>query len=403
MRCHMAKPTRKVVTVLGNFSGRNAGDAAILGGLLKDLTDRFPDTPLQFLVPTINPRFILKAFSRYPVKPVSLLPTNLSLKILGIPIFRAVGKADLVLVTDNILFDRKLYNPLHNYLYTLSWVLPWGARRGVPVVLYNMSLGPVPTKAGKACLTRILKASKKIILREEPSIQLVANLSPNSPDPILRADCALSADPASDSTVEASAREIGVFQSGRPTLGFNVNAYIDDYVASGSDRISKSRFQEIVAGVIDRAIRELDAEVLLVCTQPMDLAVENGVYQRVQEKERVFRIQNPVLGHQEIAGFLRRLDAFVGMRTHSLILSASVHTPLAAIISYPKTTGFLRTIGMEGISLEFDRFSAETLWDLVSEVWEKREELKARLGPAVEEERKKARAAADELSEWLGP
>ncbi len=110
------RPTR--ITVLGNFSGRNAGDAAILGGLLKDVTETFPHREFQFLVPTINTRFLRDSYQGYPVRAVSLLPTNLSLKILGLPVIRSALGADLVLVTDAILFDRKLYNPLFNYLHT---------------------------------------------------------------------------------------------------------------------------------------------------------------------------------------------------------------------------------------------------------------------------------------------
>ena len=83
----------KKICVLGNFSGRNAGDAAILGGLLEDVSSRYPDT--LFTVPTINTGFVRRAFSRYRVKPVSLMPWNLSLKILGLPVFTSTLGAGL--------------------------------------------------------------------------------------------------------------------------------------------------------------------------------------------------------------------------------------------------------------------------------------------------------------------
>jgi polysaccharide pyruvyl transferase WcaK-like protein len=145
------------VAVIGNYSGRNAGDAAILGGLLRDITETYPERDFAFEVPTINPGFIRRAYPEYPVRPVGLLPWHLSVKILGLPIVRCVLRADLVLVTDAILFDHKLYNPLFNYLHTLSWVLPMAARRGVPIVLYNVSLGPVYTEAGRDWLIRVLE------------------------------------------------------------------------------------------------------------------------------------------------------------------------------------------------------------------------------------------------------
>jgi len=100
----------KTICVLGNNSGRNAGDAAILGGLLEDISALYPG--VLFLVPTIRPSFVAENFRRYNVRPVSLMPWNLSLKILGLPVFSSTSGADLVLVTDAILFDLKLYNPL---------------------------------------------------------------------------------------------------------------------------------------------------------------------------------------------------------------------------------------------------------------------------------------------------
>jgi polysaccharide pyruvyl transferase WcaK-like protein len=184
------------VTVIGNFSGRNAGDAALLEGLLRDVTTEFPNSQLEFRVPTIKPRFVRDAYADFPVRPVGLLPWNLSLKILGVPIFRTVLNADLVLVTDAILFDRKLYNPTFNYLFTLSHVFPLAARRGVPIVLYGVSLGSLSTPAGARCLTRVLESSARVIVRDTDSADLARELHPAGEKPIIAADCALSAIPA---------------------------------------------------------------------------------------------------------------------------------------------------------------------------------------------------------------
>ena len=108
----------KRINVLGNYSGRNAGDAAILGGLLQDIMAVQPD--VRFTIPTINTRFVRETYAEFPVKPISLMPWTLSVKILGLPTLLGVLRADLILVTVAILFDRKLFNPLFNYLHTLS-------------------------------------------------------------------------------------------------------------------------------------------------------------------------------------------------------------------------------------------------------------------------------------------
>ena len=396
-----ASPFR--ICVVGNFSGRNSGDAAILGGLLHDITGAFRDRPLLFEVPTINTRFVRETYRDFPVRPVSLLPTHLSVKILGLPIVRSVLRADLVLVTDAILFDRMLYNPLFNYLHTLSWVLPWGARRGVPVVLYNVSLGPVTTAAGRKCLARVLRSTRKIIVRDRPSAALARAIAPELAEPTVAADCALSTEPAPPARVDEIARHYGLFQSGRPVLGFNVNAYVDVYVRGEKPGVGDAEFQRIVASVLDRAVRELGVDVLLVITQPMDRQMTRRVIARMQERTHVSAVGNPALSYRDIAGVLGRVDAFVGMRTHSLILASSMHTPLSGIIAYAKNRGYLESIDRHDGMLEFADFSAESLWQLVRTTWEQRDAIGRRLAVSVERERAKARGAALELTEWLGP
>lgn len=44
----------KRVTILGNNSGRNAGVMAILGNMLRDISDLYDD--IEFYDPTTNPK-----------------------------------------------------------------------------------------------------------------------------------------------------------------------------------------------------------------------------------------------------------------------------------------------------------------------------------------------------------
>src|SRR5687768_11962355 len=85
------------ITVLGNFSGRNAGDAAILGALINDVSRLYPHA--EFIVPTTSPSFVRKNYPDRSVKPISLLPWTLNLKIFGLSALRAVLGCDLLLVT----------------------------------------------------------------------------------------------------------------------------------------------------------------------------------------------------------------------------------------------------------------------------------------------------------------
>ena len=392
------RPAR--IAVIGNYSGRNAGDAPLLEGLLREVTGAFPDRALRFDVPTINPRFVRETYRDFDVRPVGLLPWNLSLKILGLPIIRTVLGADLVLITDAILFDRKLYDPTFNYLHTLSWVLPMGARRGVPIVPFCVSLGSLSSEAGRRCLTRVLEASSALITRDRDSAELGRELA--GMEAVVAADCALSSVPAGAARVDEICRARGLFASGRPVLGFNVNAYVDAYVREAGGGIGTERFQEVVAGAVDRAISELDVDVLFVETQVMDLPMAEGVIAKIRRRDRVSMVSNRELSHNEIAGLLARVDALVAMRTHALILASAAHTPVCGIIVYPKTRGFLDQIDSGDMVIEFGGLTEENMWASISDLWERRDALRARLGRSVERERARVGDAARGLAPWLG-
>src|SRR6478736_9587973 len=110
------------ITVLGNFSGRNAGDNAILGNLVRDISAVLPEA--QFIVPTLSTAAVRRICQGFNVKPLGLMPWHGAMKILGLATLRAMVQTDCVLITDNILFDKSFFNPLFNYLSTIALFAP---------------------------------------------------------------------------------------------------------------------------------------------------------------------------------------------------------------------------------------------------------------------------------------
>ncbi|MFA9477066.1 polysaccharide pyruvyl transferase family protein [Phycisphaerales bacterium AB-hyl4] len=394
----MARPLR--ICVLGNFSGRNAGDIAILKGLIHDIEARF-DNP-YFLVPTINPRFIREHINRHGnVQPVSLLPWAMSAKIFGLPLLHATLTSDVILITDNILFDRRLWNPLYNYLGTLSLILPIAARRGTPVVLYNASLGPVTTTMGRRCLHRLMQACSLVILRDQPSQQLLERLDIPHPAPHFAADCALGTMAVDESAVDRIAERENLFQNPNGTVGFNVNTYLDVFLNKvGRHRNTHGLLDEL-ARAIDRLIEQLDVDILFVITQVMDLKVAQPLKRRIKQQHRVKLISNQRYHDQQIAGVLRRCELLVGMRTHALILAASVGTPVVGIVSYPKTTGFMLSIEQGHHLIHFDTLDEDNLVRHVADAYATRHETRLQLKPIIEREKARAAQGADLLHDFL--
>lgn len=387
----------KTITVLGNFSGRNAGDAAILGNLLDDISAAHVD--VHFLIPTLNPNFIYHHFGHYPVTALELMPWNGAIKIFGLPTFRAMLQADMVLVTDNILFDRKLLNPLFNYLSTIALIAPFCQRRGIPIILYNASLGPITTPLGTRAMQRVLDASPMLILRDEQSKHLLDRLQLRYQGVHLAADCAINTTPPTNEHMDKIIRKEGLFNS-KGTLSFNINAYIDTWRQKGK-RFGRERFLKIIGSTLDRLINTLDIDILYTITQVMDTEITAESLKYVQRRDRIRVVSNATYSYQEIAGLLQRADVHVGMRTHSLILAAAVLTPVVGINAYPKTAGFMRTIMQDNWLIDFDNLTTDNLTALLKRAWEQRGATRAAMAPFVRCEQTKARGSVAIISNLL--
>jgi polysaccharide pyruvyl transferase WcaK-like protein len=387
------------ICVIGNFSGRNAGDAAILGGLLKDVTAACG--PVRFDVPTINPDFVHDQYPTFPVHAVGLLPWHLSIKIFGVPIVRSILRSDLVLVTDAILFDRNLFNPLFNYLSTMALILPMAKARGIPTVLYNVSLGPAQTRMGRACLRRVLDASDKIILRDTESLGELPVGGGYESRVLSGADCALSTEPAAADVIDRIVREEDLLAGGRPFLTFNVNSYIDVFVRNRGERIAIVEFAALMGETVRRLLAKIDANIVIVVTQPMDLKITNKVLAHVGDKSRIRLVSNLKYSYGELTGIFSRAEMHVGMRTHSLILASSVNTPIVGIIATPKNRGYMRSIRQDERMVEFEDLTADSLTQKILRTWQARHGIRNELAPIIAGEKRKAAQAAEYLRPYL--
>lgn len=389
----------KRICVIGNFSGRNAGDAAILGCLLDDVSRLYPN--VEYDVPTINPEFVRKHYSEHRVTPVPMLPWNLSVKIFGLPIFRSVLRSDLVLVTDAILFDLHLFNPLFNYLSTMALVLPLARRRNIPVVLYNVSLGPINTRLGRVCMDRVLRSASRIVVRDRESTEMLGRIGLSCGPIDIGADCALCTRPSDAARVDEISRAAGQEWGNNGTISYNVNSYLDVFVRKNGKRFAREHFAKLMAATVDKTIDELGVNVLFVMTQPMDTAINDEVLARVRHRAAVKMVTNRECTYRDIAGLFTRVGLHVGMRTHSLILASSVGTPIIGIIATPKNRGFMRSIGQDARMVEFEDLTADRLFLLIKESWQNRQAISSQVKDQVHNAAELARKTATLLAPYL--
>lgn len=387
----------KTITVLGNNSGRNAGDNAILGNLLDDFAHERTD--ILFQVPTLSPSFIRRHFGHHPVHPMGMMPWHLAVKNFGWPLYRSMTNTHMVLVTDNILFDRKFHNPLVNYLKSIALFAPYSRKKNIPIVLYNASVGPIDQEIGRQALQQVLDGSPLVISRDEQTRELIERLCPHHPEIKVHADCALNTAIPSASRLQEIISKEDLFRNPKGTIGLNINAYIDTW--RGDGKLGSRDFQAIIAGTADRLIEELDVDILFTVSQVMDMQSTLSCVQRIRRRDRVRVVGNDRYTYQELAGLLSRLEVHAGLRTHTLIFCAAVGTPMINIEAYPKSAGFLRTIGMKDWNISLDGISVENLTGIIKKGWAEREGLRQMLRPIVDQEKKKARASVGLVSKIL--
>jgi polysaccharide pyruvyl transferase WcaK-like protein len=202
-----------------------------------------------------------------------------------------------------------------------------------------------------------------------------------------------------ESRIQEIIRNEDLFRGPNGTIGLNINAYIDSWSRSG--KLSSHDFHALIAETADRLIEDLDVDIMFTVSQVMDMKRTLGCVQKIRRRERVRIIGNDKYTYQELAGLLSRLKIHAGLRTHPLIFCAAVNTPMINIEAYPKSAGFLRTIGMDNWNISLDGISVDNLTGIVKKAWCEQESLRRMMQPIVDQEKKKARASVDLVSKIL--
>ncbi len=392
----------KRITVLGNFSGRNAGDNAILGNLLDDIAEKYPD--VTFLIPTWNANFVKKHFGHHRIKAMGLLPWNFAFKIFGYPTYKSMIDTDLILITDNILFDRKYFNPLFNYLSTIAFFAPAAMKRNIPIIPYNASLGPITTPRGRKAMQKILDASPYLSVRDQQSKDMLESNKLKYATIIDGADCAINTKTIDVQATQAIITQEGLFTNTIGTISFNINAYIDSWqkLMEGGEEFGREKFVNLIAKTIDSTIEELKVDIMFTVTQVMDIKITKEVLAQVKNIDKIKIIANSKYTYQEITSLLSHCGLHIGMRTHSLILASAASTPMITINAYPKSGGYVRTIGQGDWIIDFEQMNIENLMSIIKRGWEQRQKTKEKMIPQVIREQKKAKDIVKLVGKVLG-
>ncbi len=369
----------KTITVLGSFHGHNAGDDAILASIVSGFKEKCPD--IEFNVLSGRP-WLLEG--KFDIKTISTRPSNLSMNMLGLPAFWSIYHSDMVIITQAILFDMKLYNPAYNYLFALYILVPFAKLLKKPVVCYDVGIGPLNTRIGRYMGRSILNRVDHIILRQVGSQELLRQIGVTRPRVTIGADPALTNKPVTQEESRKIISELGL--KGGGIIGVNIIGYMDRFVKTNGEKISKKEFVKTLSEFCDSMVETYGIRIIFVITtarydEELTLKVRNAMHYR----DSTVVMSNKSYSHAQIMGVLGQLNLFVGMRLHSIILAAAMYTPVIGINYLPKVKDFMQRIGQETNCIEFKDFKTQILIQSVGKVWNQKEIIREDLKIRVDE------------------
>ncbi len=388
------------ITVLGSSSGRNAGDAALISGIMEAVDKRL-GRKIQYEIPTLYPDFISKTYVNHSAKPINVMPWTGSLKLFGFPTLASVKRTDMSVVFDAVLFDRSLYNPMFNFLSSLALLLPAAKKAGKRVGLYNCGVGPISTPAGARMLKRIADVCDFITVREEGSLEVLRRVGVSDDRVILTADAALNAPAISPAETDQLMKELKLDQE-REILGININVYLDSWASATGERgtLTKEKFLAVMSEGINKACEKISAPILLICTMHKDIELTRELMGLLRVKQPVIFIDNKKYNHYQLKGIFSRLSLLYAMRLHAIILASSAGAPIAGLAYQPKVTHYFEQLGLQDYCVDFTNFTSGSVCEFLNNAWDNRMVIKSILDDTIPALQQKALIAAECVAKY---
>jgi polysaccharide pyruvyl transferase WcaK-like protein len=383
----------KTVCLLGSAAGRNAGDAALISGIMEAIDHRLQRS-LTYRIPTLFPSFVEKTYRANKVEAVNIMPWTGSLKLMGFPTYRAVTRSDLSLVFDAVLFDRSLFNPMFNFLSSLAWLLPAAKKAGRKVGLYNCGVGPITTPLGERMLRAVCDSCDFMTVRDEGSADVLRRIGIAEDRFTVTADAALNAPGIPDDEISAIFNKIGLDPSG-DILAININKYLHTWSDQRGETLTTERFLDEVAAAINKLSTQVTAPLLLVVTYHGDIELTKALKSRLRVPQKVVMIDNKEYDHYQIKGVLSKVSMLFAMRLHAMILASSSGTPIAGLAYQPKVQHYFDHLAISDACTDFSGFGAQQLHDFILKTWNNRQAMRETLKVQVPLMQKRALVAAD--------
>jgi polysaccharide pyruvyl transferase CsaB len=334
--------------ISGYYGRRNAGDEAILGGMLAELRALRRDA--RFRVVSWDPEGTRRLHG------VEAVPWAD-----GSGVIDAVRESSLVIVGGGGLFhDYWAVEPEAMLTSRQAGIAQYGAPivlarlLGIPSMLYAVGVGPLRTAEGRDLTREIFDAADGATLRDAASRSLLAEIGcpvegiEVVPDPAFH----LPASPQDPATAEVLA---GLQ---RPILGVSLRFWSFD--------VDPSEWEAQVAAALDDHRAASGGTALFVPLQDGAAEVEDDVSVSRRVMDRMARPEQARLapaGLDPLQRFrlLEACDGVLGMRLHAAVAGLRAGKPVIALAYDPKVTALMAAAGAAEAALAPGEWTAEAI------------------------------------------
>jgi polysaccharide pyruvyl transferase CsaB len=206
------------------------------------------------------------------------------------------------------------------------------------VFIYSQGIGPIVSKRNRGLTAWTLRRVAGIVVRDEASAELLAEIG------VPREKAVITADPV------LRIRKAGL-AAGRGILareGFDVDGEGPAVGFAVRERRTDSEFVDELRLSIERLLDEAGARVLLIPFHySEDMPVIEELERRLRGKVSALKSKHPP---EEMLSVIGNMDLLVGVRLHALIYAAVMDVPMIAVSYDPKINSFMHSLGMKAMS-----------------------------------------------------
>lgn len=311
-----------------------------------------------------------------------MLPWHGTVGMLGIPTYQSIRRSKLTIIYDAMLFDRKLWNPLTNYMSSAWAYLKHLRSQDSLVGFYNVGVGPVTTEWGKKMLRELAELAHFITVREVDSYAMLRELGIDEDKMLITADNAIPVQPSSPESVQQIFNELGM-PFGSEILAINVNSYLNSWAGLGQKTLTPESFVATYAAALNRFLQDVPVPLLLVATQHSDVQVSQQLMSAVKAPAGKALFSNVRHNHHDVKGVLQHVSLLFGMRLHANILATSALTPAVALVFQQKVKSYFDLLGLPKNVMSFADFSEDALLAQLRYGWSNRAEIRSQLSRVI--------------------